>query len=77
MSTVNENVSAAVADVVTSQITGKKWYWSKTFWINVVMATALSIQMKYGFVIGPELQAYIISGVNLALRKLTKEAIVW
>lgn len=77
MSTVNENVSAAVADVVASQITGKKWYWSKTFWINAVMAAALSIQMKYGFVIGPELQAYIISGVNLVLRKLTKEAIVW
>lgn len=77
MSTVDESVSAAVADVVTSQITGKKWYLSKTFWANIVMAAAVSAQMKYGFIIGPEVQAFIISGVNLVLRKLTKEAVVW
>jgi hypothetical protein len=36
-----------------------------------------SRQSKYGFVVGPELQALVITGVNLILRKLSKEAIIW
>lgn len=69
--------NAALVEVIEGQITGKKWWLSKTFWTNVIMSGAVALQMKYGFIIGPELQSFAIMGVNLALRKLTKEPIVW
>ena len=73
----NPALTAAVAEVAVSQMTGKKFYESKTFWANIVMAGAVAVQAKFGFVVGPELQALAITGINLALRKLSKEEIVW
>lgn len=73
----NENLNAAVSEAVIGQMTGKKWYESKTFWANLVMAGAVAIQSKYGFVVGPELQALFITGVNMLLRKITKQPVVW
>jgi hypothetical protein len=73
----NDGLNAAVAEVVTSQMTGKKWYRSKTFWANIVMACAVAVQAKFGFVMGPELQALAITGINMVLRKITKDEIVW
>lgn len=72
-----DNVAAAIGEAMTSQMTGKKWYESKTFWANVVMAVALTVQSKYGFVVGPEIQGFLIAGINVLLRKLTKQPIVW
>lgn len=72
-----KEISVAVSEAVAGEMTGKKWYFSKTFWTNVVMALAVTVQSKYGFVVGPELQALVITGVNLILRKLSKEAIIW
>ncbi len=72
-----QQVNAVVTEVVASQMTGKKFYESKTFWVNVVMALAVTVQSKYGFVMGPEMQALVITGVNLVLRKITKDPIVW
>ena len=72
-----DNVAAAIGEAMTSQMTGKKWYESKTFWANVVMAVALTVQSKYGFVVGPEIQGVLIAGINVLLRKLTKQPIVW
>jgi len=69
--------AAAVSEIVTAQLTGKKWYLSKTFWTNVVATITLSLQIKYGFVLGPEYQAVALSLLNIGLRNLTKEAIVW
>lgn len=73
----NKNMAAALSEAVTSEMQGKKFYKSKTFWANVVMAAAVAVQSKYGFVMGPEMQALAISGINLLLRKITKEAVVW
>lgn len=72
-----DNVAAAIGEAMTGQMTGKKWYVSKTFWANVVMAAALTVQSKYGFVVGPEIQGFLIAGINVLLRKLTKQPIVW
>ena len=81
MSDVNDTVNKAVADVATdialSQVTGKKWYVSKTLWANVVMVGAILLQGPLGFTISLELQALIMAGVNVALRAITKEPIVW
>lgn len=74
---VKEAVKTAVAEVITSGVDGKKFYLSKTFWANVIMAVAIVVQAQFGFIIGPEIQALIISAVNLYLRKITKEPIVW
>lgn len=73
----NPALTAAVAELAVSQMTGKKFYKSKTFWANIVMAGAVAVQAKFGFVVGPELQAFAITGINLVLRKLSKEEIVW
>lgn len=67
-------VQAVVAEVVA---TGKKWYTSKTLWVNVVSFLAILVQMKLGFVIDPSSQALALTLLNGLLRKITKEAIVW
>lgn len=77
MSDAKDNVAAAIGEAMTGQLTGKKWYESKTFWANVVMAGALAVQSKYGFVVGPEIQGFLIAGINVLLRKITKQPIVW
>ena len=74
---MDKNLQNALNEAVSSQLTGKKWYESKTFWANLVMAGAVAIQSKYGFVVGPELQALFITGVNMLLRKITKQPVVW
>jgi hypothetical protein len=40
-----KEISAAVSEAVAGEMTGKKWYFSKTFWTNVVMALAVNLNM--------------------------------
>lgn len=51
----------------------KKWYLSKTLYVNLLAAVALFVQNQFGYVIPPEFQAYILILVNLFLRTITKE----
>jgi len=51
----------------------KKWYLSKTMWVNLITFVALLVQSVYGFVISPEEQAAILVIINLILRAVTKE----
>ncbi len=53
----------------------KKWYTSKTLWFNAVSAIAVFVQTQYGFVISPEMQGLIITGVNAILRLITTKAV--
>jgi hypothetical protein len=56
----------------------KKWWKSKTFWTNVTGIIVLLLQAHVGeFVVEPETQASMICVINLALRAVTKERIVW
>ena len=71
---VDQALGAAVGEVV---VQGKKFWASKTFWVNVLAVIAIGVQSRYGFMVGPELQALALAGVNLVLRKVTKEPIVW
>ena len=77
MSDVNSAIAAAASEALVSQVTGKKFYLSKTFWVNVVCAAALGLQMRYGFVIGAELQALALTVINLGLRKITNQPVTW
>jgi hypothetical protein len=77
MTDVNSAIAAAASDALVSQVTGKKFYLSKTFWVNIVCAAALGLQMRYGFVIGAELQALALTAINLGLRKITNQPVTW
>ncbi len=75
--TTNSAASDAIAEAVAGQLSGKKFYQSRTFWVNVIAAGAMVLQARYGFIIGPEYQAVALSVVNLVLRKVTSESIIW
>lgn len=55
----------------------KKWYVSKTFWVNLLSIVALIAQAEIGFVMSPEAEAGILAVINLILRAVTKEEIEW
>jgi hypothetical protein len=56
---------------------GKKFWLSKTFWANVIALAAIIVQSYTGFVIEPEKQLALLGIVNVFLRFVTKEAIIW
>ena len=74
---MNENLTSAVTEVVEGQITGKKWYYSKTFWANIVAGVAVIAQVSYGFVFPVEYQMLVLSIVNMGLRKISSGEINW
>ena len=74
--TVKDALTTAASDAILSDAVGKKWYASKTFWVNVIAALTLIAQIRYGFIIDSSTQALILTGVNIALRKITKEPVV-
>lgn len=52
----------------------KKWYLSKTIWINLIAAAAMGIQLVVGEVwLDTEVQVGILAIVNLAVRLITKQ----
>lgn len=50
---------------------------SKTFWTNVLAIIAFAVQQKWGFVIDPSIQAQIVLGINIWLRKVTTNPVNW
>ena len=57
---------------------GKNFLLSKTLWVNVIAIAAMAVQaFRAEWVIGPEYQASALAVVNMILRVITKEAIVW
>lgn len=51
----------------------KKWYKSRTLYVNLVAAVAFFIQQQFGFVIPMELQGMLLAALNAALRLDTSE----
>lgn len=74
---VNEGLVSATTEAIQGQLTGKKWWESKTFWANIVMGGAVIIQTQTGFLLGPDMQALAIVGINMLLRKITNQPIEW
>lgn len=56
---------------------GKKFWLSKTFWVNLISIVAILVQSFTGFVIDPEKQVAILGFINMALRFVTKEPVTW
>jgi len=73
----NEQLNAAITEAVVENALGKKWYESKTVWTNILASIAMALQLKYGFLISPEIQTLGLSAINLVLRKYTSDPIVW
>jgi hypothetical protein len=73
----NEKITAAVAEVIEGEMTGKKWYYSKTFWANIIAGAAVIAQSSYGFILPVEYQMVVLSLVNMGLRKISAGAITW
>lgn len=57
--------------------TGKKFWTSKTFWANLLAIGGLIAQDHFGFALSAETQVSILAAVNMALRLITKDEIVW
>lgn len=51
----------------------KKWYTSKTIWINIVALAGLILQTQTGFILTPEIQAMALTLVNLGVRAVTSK----
>ena len=53
----------------------KRWYTSKTLWLNLLAIVALIAQTESGYVLGAEAQAVILAAINLLLRIITKKGL--
>jgi hypothetical protein len=73
----NQKITEAVAEVIEGEMTGKKWYYSKTFWANIIAGVAVVAQTSYGFVFPMEYQMLALSLVNMGLRKISTGAVTW
>jgi hypothetical protein len=56
----------------------KKWWTSKTLWVNAISVIAIIAQGISGREIIPlETQGSVLGGINIALRMITKSPVVW
>lgn len=56
----------------------KKWYMSKTLWVNFLAFVAILLQGITGKeVLSPETQGIILTLINMMLRFVTKHEINW
>lgn len=58
------------------QVMNKRWYDSKTLWINILIGFS-AITEIFGFQITPELQLAFLTIINVILRLITKENLTW
>ena len=56
----------------------KKWWASKTLWVNAIALVAMIVQGITGKeIISLEYQAMALSAINFILRLVTKSPVVW
>ena len=53
----------------------KKWWTSKTLWVNFVGLVAIVAQGQFGFVIDAETQVGALAVINFILRTITTGAV--
>ena len=53
----------------------KRWYTSKTLWVNLLAIVALIAQAEFGYVLDVEAQSVILAAINLLLRIITKKGL--
>lgn len=60
-----------------SEPDSKKFWFAKTFWVNLLAIICLIVQSRTSFVISPETQVAMLAGLNIVLRAVTKTEISW
>lgn len=55
----------------------KSIFMSKTFWVNIIAFVSVYLENTYGFGIDQGIQMQILTAVNIALRFVTKDKVVW
>jgi hypothetical protein len=55
----------------------KKWYKSKTLWVNIIAIAGIIVRAELGYVLIPEGEVALLALINLVLRVITKEEIDW
>jgi hypothetical protein len=56
----------------------KKWYLSKTLWVNVISLIAIIAQLVTGKeIISKEAQGLFLTGINIILRIVTKHELIF
>ena len=55
----------------------KQWYTSKTLWLNAIGIIVIIAQLQFGFVIDPAVQMGALAVINMALRTITGEDVIW
>ena len=53
----------------------KKFWQSKTFWVNILATVGIVVQSQTGFIVDPSVQAVALSVVNTGLRLVTKQGL--
>ena len=53
----------------------KRWYTSKTLWLNLLAIVALGVQREFGYILDVEAQSVILAAINLLLRIVTKKGL--
>ena len=53
----------------------KRWYTSKTLWVNLLAIVALVAQAEFGYILDAEAQAVMLAVINLVLRIVTKKGL--
>ena len=74
---VNEQIIEAVNEAMVGEATGKKRYYSKTFWANIVAGALVLMQTNYGFVVPAEYQMLLLGAINMGLRKISSGEVTW
>lgn len=55
----------------------KQWYTSKTLWLNAIGIIVIIAQLQFGFIIDMTVQMGVLAVINIVLRAITGEDIVW
>ena len=55
----------------------KKYIKSKTLWVNIIAIVGIIVRAELGLTLTPEGEVAVLGLINLILRLITKEEIVW
>jgi len=55
----------------------KKWYESKTLWVNIISIIGIFTASKSGVEMSPEMVTTVLGVINMVLRFVTKKEIAW
>lgn len=55
----------------------KDWWKSKTLWVNIIAIGSIIVRSEFGLILTPECEVALLATINMILRIITKEEIVW